>query len=60
MLWLEQYLNEWKGTILVVSHQREFLNGVCTDILHLNSKKIDPYKGNYDAFETVLWSSSIY
>jgi len=54
-LWLEEYLNNWKGTILVVSHQREFLNGICTDVLHLNQKKVDYYKGNYDSFESTRY-----
>jgi len=50
-LWLENYLQNWKGTLLIVSHQRDFINAVATDILHLINKKIDLYKGNFDAFE---------
>lgn len=50
---LEDYLAKWTGTILVVSHQREFLNSVATDIIHLTNKKLDVYKGNYDAFEKI-------
>lgn len=51
MLWLENYLQNWEGSLLIVSHQREFLNAVATDIIHLNSKKLDYYRGNYDVFE---------
>ncbi|KYR01918.1 ABC transporter-related protein [Tieghemostelium lacteum] len=50
-LWLEQYLINWEKTLMIVSHQREFLNAVCTDIIHLNNKKLDYYKGNYSVFE---------
>jgi len=52
IIWLENYLQTWKSTILVVSHDRTFLNTVATDILHLNSKKLDSYRGNYDTFVT--------
>lgn len=44
IIWLENYLQTWKGTILVVSHDRTFLNTVATDILHLNAKKIESYR----------------
>jgi len=37
-------------TLVVVSHDREFLNWVCTDIIHLTHKKLDYYKGNYDGY----------
>jgi len=49
-IWLEEYLRKWKKTLVVVSHDREFLNWVCTDIIHLTHKKLDYYKGNYDGF----------
>lgn len=51
VLWLQEYLLTWKNTLVVVSHARHFLNAVCTDILHLHSKKIVAYRGNYDTFE---------
>eukprot|EP01125_Pyxidicula_operculata_P009641 TRINITY_DN3162_c0_g1_i1.p1 TRINITY_DN3162_c0_g1~~TRINITY_DN3162_c0_g1_i1.p1 ORF type:complete len:697 (+),score=184.41 TRINITY_DN3162_c0_g1_i1:47-2137(+) len=54
VLWLENYLNlKWKNTLLVVSHDREFLNIVATDIVHFQNKKLDYYPGNYDRFEDV-------
>ncbi|XP_068640397.1 ABC transporter F family member 3 [Aristolochia californica] len=51
VLWLESYLVKWRKTFIVVSHAREFLNTVVTDILHLHGKKLVPYKGDYDTFE---------
>ncbi|KAG9441060.1 hypothetical protein H6P81_016914 [Aristolochia fimbriata] len=51
VLWLESYLVKWRKTFIVVSHAREFLNTVVTDILHLHGKKLVAYKGDYDTFE---------
>ncbi|XP_054286429.1 ATP-binding cassette sub-family F member 3-like [Macrosteles quadrilineatus] len=51
IIWLENYLQNWPTTLLVVSHDRHFLDTVPTDILHLHSQRIDPYRGNYDVFE---------
>jgi ATP-binding cassette subfamily F protein 3 len=53
LLWLEQYLQTWSKTLLVVSHARDFLNSVCTDIIHLHSRNLHYYKGNYDMFAAV-------
>ncbi|KAK2179244.1 hypothetical protein NP493_503g01030 [Ridgeia piscesae] len=50
IIWLENYLQTWPTTILVVSHDREFLNAVVTDILHLHTRIIDAYRGDYEAF----------
>lgn len=54
IIWLERYLQTWKSTILVVSHDRNFLDEVPTDILHLHSQKIDVYKGNYTEFSNTM------
>ncbi|KAJ9706288.1 hypothetical protein PVL29_001690 [Vitis rotundifolia] len=51
VLWLETYLVKWPKTVIVVSHAREFLNTVVTDILHLHGQKLNSYKGDYDTFE---------
>ncbi|KAL3162625.1 hypothetical protein ABBQ38_008672 [Trebouxia sp. C0009 RCD-2024] len=51
VLWLEDYLCKWPKTLMVVSHARDFLNVVCTDILHLHSRKLTSYKGDFDTFE---------
>eukprot|EP00762_Andalucia_godoyi_P008599 ANDGO_04566.mRNA.1 ABC transporter F family member 3 len=53
LLWLEEYLKGWTKTLVVVSHARDFLNAICTDMVHLHSKNLTYYKGNYDAFENV-------
>ena len=50
-IWLEAYLKSYRGTILIVSHDRTLLNSVVTDILHLEHKSLNAYKGNYDFFE---------
>ncbi|GBP14120.1 ATP-binding cassette sub-family F member 3 [Eumeta japonica] len=50
IIWLENYLQNWPTTLLVVSHDRNFLDTVPTDILHLHSQRIDTYRGNYDQF----------
>lgn len=52
VLWLEEYLGRWKKTLVVVSHDRDFLNSVCTDIIHLHDEKLHFYRGNFDAFES--------
>jgi ATP-binding cassette subfamily F protein 3 len=51
VLWLQDYLVKWPKTVVCVSHAREFLNEVCTDILHLHQRTIVTYRGNYDTFE---------
>jgi ATP-binding cassette subfamily F protein 3 len=50
IIWLENYLQDWPNTILVVSHDRQFLNSVATDILHLHSMQLECYRGNYEVF----------
>ena len=51
--WLEEFLFNFKNTVIVVSHDRHFLNKVCTHIADLDFKKITVYAGNYD-----FWKSS--
>ncbi|KAG8195230.1 hypothetical protein JTE90_027971 [Oedothorax gibbosus] len=50
IIWLENYLQTWESTILVVSHDRRFLDTVATDVLHFHSQHIEAYKGNYSTF----------
>jgi ATP-binding cassette subfamily F protein 3 len=50
VIWLENYLLTWSSTILVVSHDRSFLSSICTDIIHMHSQGLDPYRGNYETF----------
>ncbi|WP_028358179.1 ribosomal protection-like ABC-F family protein [Brackiella oedipodis] len=50
MLWLEKWLSAYKGTVLLISHDTEFLNNVAQHILNFDHQKLIRYKGNYDAF----------
>lgn len=50
-LWLENYLRRYPGTVLLVSHDRDLLNRVVEEILHLENGKLTLYSGNYDRFE---------
>ncbi|KVI07337.1 ABC transporter F family member 4-like [Cynara cardunculus var. scolymus] len=52
VLWLEEYLCRWKKTLVVVSHDRDFLNTVCNEIIHLHDLKLHLYRGNFDDFES--------
>jgi len=51
VVWLEQRLKRYPHTALLISHDRDLLNSVCTHILHLSNRKLDLYSGNYDTFE---------
>ena len=51
VMWLEDFLKTYKATIVVVSHERDFLNNVVDNILHLQGGKTTLYPGGYDAFE---------
>ncbi|GLQ45698.1 ABC transporter ATP-binding protein [Dyella lipolytica] len=51
VLWLEEWLRRYQGTLLVISHDREFLDGVITHTLHLNEGRAKLYTGNYSSFE---------
>jgi ATPase subunit of ABC transporter with duplicated ATPase domains len=48
--WLEDYLNAYEGTIVVISHDRHFLNHICTHIADVDREKVTVYTGNYDFF----------
>lgn len=52
VLWLEEYLCRWKKTLVVVSHDRDFLNTVCNEIIHLHDMKLHFYRGNFEDFES--------
>ena len=51
ILWLEQWLKRYRGILIVVSHDRDFLDGVCTRIAHIEHERICLYNGNYSEFE---------
>ncbi|MCQ2417242.1 MAG: ABC-F family ATP-binding cassette domain-containing protein [Oscillospiraceae bacterium] len=48
--WLEDYLKSWRGALLIVSHDRYFLDRLCTSICELEHGELTRYKGNYTAF----------
>lgn len=50
VVWLQEYLLQWPGTILVVSHDRLFLDAVTTDIVHLHAEQLATYRGDYTQF----------
>ena len=50
MEWLESYLKTYRGAVLVVSHDRYFLDSVCTRIWELTGKTIEAFRGNYSAY----------
>ncbi len=51
VVWLEQWLAGFRGTLVVVSHDRDFLDGCVTHIAHIHSARLTLYAGNYSAFE---------
>ncbi|USI72399.1 ABC-F family ATP-binding cassette domain-containing protein [Sphingomonas morindae] len=51
VLWLEDFLKTYPATIVIVSHERDFLNNIVDHILHLQGGKITLYAGGYDSFE---------
>jgi ABC-type Mn2+/Zn2+ transport system ATPase subunit len=50
VVWLEDYLSKWDKILFMVSHSQDFMNTVCTHIVHLKNKKLMYYSGNYDSF----------
>jgi len=51
IFWLESWLKQYDGTLLLISHDRDFLDSVTTDIVHIEHKKLNSYRGNYSQFE---------
>lgn len=49
-VWLEEELKTYKRILVLVSHSQDFLNGVCTNIIHLDKQRLKYYTGNYDMF----------
>jgi ATP-binding cassette subfamily F protein 3 len=50
LIWFQDYLKYYPGAILLISHDREFLNNLCTHIAELRASRIMRYTGNYDAY----------
>ncbi len=51
VLWLEEWLGRFPGTLLLVTHDRDFLDGVAETIVHFDARKLRAYTGNYSQFE---------
>ncbi|MCI0510016.1 ATP-binding cassette subfamily F protein 3 [Chromohalobacter marismortui] len=51
LLWLEQWLARYPGTLLLISHDRDFLDAVCDHIVHFEQRQLMLYRGNYSRFE---------
>ncbi|HEY5739504.1 MAG TPA: ATP-binding cassette domain-containing protein [Gammaproteobacteria bacterium] len=51
VIWLEQWLQRYQGCLLLISHDRDFLDAVVDSIAHIENQRISLYKGNYSAFE---------
>ncbi|WP_339671751.1 ATP-binding cassette domain-containing protein [Dasania marina] len=50
-LWLEQWLQNYSGSLLLISHDRDFIDSVCDGIVHIENQQLTTYSGNYSAFE---------
>ena len=50
VVWLEKYLASFSKILLMVSHSQDFMNGVCTNIIHMQQLKLKYYEGNYDSY----------
>src|SRR5690242_20592472 len=51
IIWLEDWLKRYPGTLIVVSHDRDFLDGVVEVVVHIDSRKLRRYSGDYSSFE---------
>ena len=53
VIWLQDWLKSYRGTLLLISHDREFLDAICTHIGHIEHARLALYTGNYSAFEVL-------
>ena len=51
VVWLEKWLAGYRGTLMLVSHDRDFLDGCATHVAHIHARRLTLYSGNYTAFE---------
>ena len=51
IIWLEDWLKRYAGTLIIISHDRDFLDGVVNVIVHIDERKLKRYGGNYSSFE---------
>ncbi len=52
IIWLEDWLRRYPGTLIVIAHDRDFLDGVVKAIVHIDQKRLRRYSGDYSSFET--------
>jgi ATP-binding cassette subfamily F protein 3 len=52
IIWLEEWLRRYPGTLIVISHDRDFLDGVVKTIVHIDGRRLRRYGGDYSSFET--------
>ncbi|GAA6139335.1 ATP-binding cassette domain-containing protein [Arenicella sp. 4NH20-0111] len=53
VLWLERWLKSYTGTLILIAHDRDFLDALTTHTLHIENQKAQLFKGNYSAFERI-------
>ncbi len=53
IIWLESWLKKYQGIVLLISHDRDFLNAVCNQIINIEHNMLTQYTGNYDSFEKI-------
>ncbi|GAA4028952.1 ATP-binding cassette domain-containing protein [Actimicrobium antarcticum] len=51
IIWLEDWLKRYAGTLIIISHDRDFLDGVVNVVVHIDERKLKRYSGNYSSFE---------
>src|SRR5690554_8182169 len=51
IIWLEGWLTRFPGTVMIISHDRDFLDGVITHTVHIEQGKTHSYNGNYSSFQ---------
>ncbi|MEM1412449.1 MAG: ATP-binding cassette domain-containing protein [Pseudomonadota bacterium] len=51
ILWLERWLKRYDGIAMIISHDRDFLDGLCTHVAHIDQGRVTAYTGNYSQFE---------
>ncbi|PMG43599.1 ABC transporter ATP-binding protein [Shewanella sp. 10N.286.52.B9] len=53
MYWLEGWIKAYQGTLILISHDRDFIDGIVDEIVHVEHTKLNYYKGNYSSFERI-------
>ncbi len=51
VIWLERWLSNYRGTLLLISHDRDFLDPIIDRVIHIEHQKLNEYTGNYTSFE---------